>query len=125
MTGDYYYKGFSFKNFQRNKSFIITDIEVVKEDLRNHIFTRFGERVKMANFGSRIPDMPFEPLDISNLSIIYEDMETVFNYDPRVELLNLTVLPDFDENIVLVYAELYYREINLNDRFDLKIEFQN
>lgn len=125
MAEQYYYKGFSFKNFQRNKSFIVKDVEIVKEDLRNHIFTRFGERVKMANFGSRIPDMPFEPLDIENLTIIYEDMETVFNYDPRVELINLSVIPDFDENIVLVYAELYYREININDRFDLKIEFQN
>jgi phage baseplate assembly protein W len=125
MIENYYYKGFSFKNFQKNKSFIIKDIDVVKEDLRNHIFTRFGERVKMANFGTRIPDMPFEPLDIDNLTNIYEDLETVFKYDPRVELLNLTVLPDFDENIVLVYAELYFVEININDRFDLKIEFQN
>lgn len=101
------------------------DVEIVKEDLKNHIFTRFGERVKMANFGTRIPDMPFEPLDVENLSIIYDDIETVFKYDPRVEILNLSVIPDFDENIVLVYAELYYREININDRFDLKIEFQN
>jgi phage baseplate assembly protein W len=125
MTENYYYKGFSFKNFQKNKSFIIKDIDLVKEDLRNHIFTRFGERVKMANFGTRIPDMLFEPLDIENLTNIYEDLETVFKYDPRVELLNLTILPDFDENIVLVYAELYFVDLNINDRFDLKIEFQN
>lgn len=119
------YKGFSFKKFQKDKSFLINDVELVKEDLRNHIFTRYGERVKMANFGSRIPDMPFEQLELENLILIYEELETIFKYDPRVELLSLDVIPDFDNNIVLAYAELYYVELNINDRLDLKIEFGN
>lgn len=125
MADNYLYKGFSFKQFQKNKSFILKDVELVKEDLRNHIFTRFGERLKMAKFGTSIPDMPFEPLDVGSLTTIYNDLDVVFGYDPRVELVDLKVIPDFDENIVLAYAELYYVELNINDRLDLKIEFAN
>lgn len=119
------YKGFSFKKFQKDKSFLMKDVDLVKEDLRNHIFTRYGERVKMANFGTRIPDMLFEQLELENLILIYEELENVFKYDPRVELLSLDIIPDFDNNIVLAYAELNYVELNINDRLDLKIEFGN
>ncbi len=117
------YKGFSFKNYEKNKSFLITDVEVVKTDIKNHIYTRFGERVKMANFGSRIPDMPFEPLDQISLGIIFDDLEEVIRYDPRVKLLDLQIVPDFDENIVLAYAKLQYIELNFTDTLDIHIEF--
>jgi phage baseplate assembly protein W len=122
MINNYTYKGFSFKNFEKNKSFIIKDLELVKEDLINHIYTRFGERVKMANFGTRIPDLVFEPLDIESLTIINEDLDDVFNYDPRVQLINLDIIPDFDENIVLAYAELFYVELNLKDTLHINIQ---
>ena len=119
----YIYKGFSFKNYEKNKSFLLVDVEVVKADLLNHIYTRFGERIKMATFGSRIPDMPFEPLDQTSMSIIYEDLENIFKYDPRVEMLDLQIVPDFDENIVLAYAKLRYIELNLIDILDINIQF--
>lgn len=123
MINGHKYKGFSFKNYENNKSFILVDVDVVKDDLKNHIYTRFGERVKMASFGSRIPDMPFEPLDQTSLSIIYEDLSNVFKYDPRVEMLDLQIVPDFDNNIVLAYAKLQYIELNLIDTLDIHIEF--
>lgn len=118
------YKGFSPHQYEYNKSFIIKDIDVVNRDLRNHIFTRKGERVMMSNFGTRIPDILFEPLTIETLGIIYEDMEFVFKYDPRVELINLIVTPFYDEQSVVIYAHLNYLELNLNDKFEIKLEFE-
>lgn len=117
------YKGFSFKNYENNKSFLLMDVDVVKADIKNHIYTRFGERVKMPSFGSRIPDMPFEPLDQISLSTIYGDLEDIISYDPRVKLLDLQIVPDFDENIVLAYAKLQYIELNFTDTLDIHIEF--
>lgn len=118
------YKGFSSQEYERTKTFVLKDVELVKRDLMNHIFTRKGERVKMSSFGTRIPDLVFEPLDDITLSIITEDLTEVFKYDPRVELLNLRVVPFFDEYAVIAYAELRYIELNLNDRFDIRIEFK-
>ena len=65
------YKGYSSFEFQARDTFLLTDVELVKLDLLNHIFTRRGERVKMAQFGTRIPDLAFEPLDQETLDILY------------------------------------------------------
>jgi len=103
--------------------FGIKDLELVKIDLLNHIFTRRGERVMTPTFGTRIPDIAFEPLDEVTLMIIEEDMRLVFNFDPRVKLVELTVTPNYDENSVVASATLYYVELNMTDRLYLNIVF--
>lgn len=116
------YKGFSSKNYHRLKSFRLNDLELVKQDLLNHIFTRRGERVKMPLFGTRIPDMVFEPLTEELLDTIRFDIESVLKYDPRVEVMSLSVVPLFGEHSVLILAELFYIELNMADKLDVTID---
>lgn len=118
------YKGFSFFKYGYNKSIILTDIDLVKTDLINHIFTRRGERVKMPNFGTAIPDLLFQPLTNDLLDLIEEDLAAVFNYDPRVELESLQVIPIYDKQTVIASATIRYIELDTTDRLDLKLEFQ-
>lgn len=118
------YKGFSFFKYGYDKSIILTDIDLVKTDLINHIFTRRGERVKMPNFGTAIPDLIFQPLTNDLLDLIEEDLTTVFNYDPRVELISLQVIPLYNRQTVIASANLRYIELDITDRLDLKLEFQ-
>lgn len=117
------YRGFSSHEYQTKKMFGIKDLELVKIDLLNHIFTRRGERVMTPTFGTRIPDIAFEPLDEVTLMIIEEDMRSVFNFDPRVKLVELTVTPNYDENSVVASATLYYVELNMTDRLHINIVF--
>lgn len=118
------YKGFSFFRYEYDKSIVVNDIDLVKIDLYNHIFTRKGERIKMPTFGTSIPDLLFEPLDDNTLLTIHTELESVFKYDPRVEVLNIEVVPFYDLNTVYAFANLRYIELNLTDRFDLKLEFK-
>jgi phage baseplate assembly protein W len=118
------YKGFSSFEFERTKSFKLNDIELVKLDLLNHIFTRRGERVMMPTFGTMIPDMIFEPLDGSTLSTIDDELRMVFNYDPRVELMNLTIVPNYDQNSIVASATLLYVELDMIDNLELNIQFE-
>lgn len=118
------YIGFSSKSYEKNKSFILRDVELVKEDLKNHIFTRKGERVKMYTFGTRIPDIQFEPLDFRTLNIVTEDLTAVFNYDPRVDLLDLKILPLYEESAIVAIADLNFKYLNFNDQLDIRIEFE-
>ncbi len=118
------YKGYSSYEYQRNKTFSINDVELVKLDLLNHIFTRRGERVMMPNFGTRIPDLPFEPLDPITLDILEEDLRSVFNFDPRVQLLRLIITPLYDENAVTATAELLYIELDMTGNLDINIIFE-
>lgn len=121
---EYIYKGFSSKQYQHDKNFIMTDVDLVKEDLINHIFTRRGERVRMAQFGSIIPDIIFEPLNADTVIRIRDDMKLIFDYDPRVELVELLVMPVVDENAIVILADLNYVELGKEDRLTLRIEFQ-
>lgn len=118
------YKGFSFFQYEYNKSIIQTDVRLVETDLYNHIFTRRGSRVKMPSFGTSIPDMLFEPLDEELLQQIQTEIEAVFAYDPRVTQNSIAIYPFYDTHSVYVVADLYYVELDTTVRFDLNLEFQ-
>jgi phage baseplate assembly protein W len=118
------YRGYSSHEYQNNKRFNLTDVELVKLDLLNHIFTRRGERVMMPTFGTRIPDLPFEPLDQLTLDVLEEDLRAVFTFDPRVELLKLNIIPLYDQNAVIASARLQYIELNMVDNLDINLVFE-
>lgn len=118
------YKGYSSHEYHSRKTFGIHDLELVKLDLLNHIFTRRGERVMMPGFGTRIPDLAFEPMDSITLGILEEDLRTVFKFDPRVRLMDLVITPSPDTNTVVAAARLLYIELNMVDTLDLNIVFE-
>lgn len=120
---EYIYKGFSTKKYLQDKDFVLTDLELVKEDLVNHIFTRRGERVKMPNFGTGIPDLVFEPLVEGTVERVRTELEGVFNYDPRVQLVDMAVIPIVEDGAIIALVDLTYIELNTNDRLSLRIEF--
>tara|TARA_B100001057_G_C22072636_1_gene652604 strand:+ start:52 stop:486 length:435 start_codon:yes stop_codon:yes gene_type:complete len=84
------YKGFS--TLTSDKSNQLYDIDLIKQDLVNHFYTRKGERVMNPNFGSIIWDMLYEPLDEHNKELIVEDCQVVINSDPRVQLIDTNVI---------------------------------
>ncbi len=118
------YRGYSSYEYQSKKTFSVTDVELVKLDLLNHIFTRKGDRVMMPNFGTRIPDLAFEPMDNITLGILEEDLRAVFEFDPRVELLALNIIPVYDSNTVIASAKLLYVELNMQGNLDINITFE-
>ena len=85
------YRGYSSFEFERIGSFRIQDVELIKLDLLNHIFTRRGERVFMPRFGTIIPDLVFEPIDDETVETVESELRLVIDFDPRVELLDLSV----------------------------------
>lgn len=117
------YRGYSSFEFQRAKTFKIRDVELVKLDLLNHIFTKQGERVMMPTFGTQIPEMTFEPLDTETVNIVVEEVRRVLDFDPRVEILELDVRPEYDQNALYVGARVLYVELNIVDNFELNITF--
>lgn len=118
------YRGFSSHQYSSTKSFGIKDVELVKLDLLSHIFTRRGERYMMPTFGTRIPDMAFEPLDEMTIMVIEEDLATVVAFDPRVKLLDMNVDPNYDTNTVTVSLRLLYVELNIVDSMNINIIFE-
>jgi len=118
------YRGFSSFEYEQKKTFKINDLQLVKLDLLNHIFTRKGDRVMMPTFGTRIPDLTFEPLDDVTLDILRNDLLEVFRFDPRVSVLDLVITPNLDESSVSAAARLLYVELDLIDDLNLNIVFE-
>ena len=118
------YKGFSTFEFEATKSFKLNDIELVKLDLLNHIFTRKGSRVMMPTFGTSVPDLLFEPLDEFTTETLEEELRKVIDYDPRVRLLSFDMNVNPDQYAVDVHIRLFYIELEMADNFELNLSFE-
>lgn len=118
------YRGFSSHEFQERKTFKLTDFELVKMDLLNHIFTKRGERTMMPNFGTIIPEVLFEPLTPDLVDLVVGEVVRVVNFDPRVELLDIQTDPQYDSGTLLVAARLQLLELNTVNDIELNITFE-
>lgn len=108
------YKGFSTHTYNvPGGSFSLTNIDLVNLDILSHIYTEKEERVMMCDFGTNIPLLAGEPLTELLMEDIHDELERVFDYDPRVEKLQLTITPYYDANSVVVTAVLRYIELNV------------
>ena len=118
------YRGFSTFDWKTRRTFELNNIELVKRDILTHIFTEKGERVMMPNFGTRIPTLEFEPNDEHSRRIVEEYLREVFNYDPRVKLINLSVVTIPDNNAMVALADLLYIEFNVRDVLRIEVPTQ-
>ena len=67
--------------------------------VRNIVLTTPGEKFFDPDFGSNVSEILFENVDdITAVSIEDEIKSSLKNYEPRVELINVTVDPNFDAN---------------------------
>jgi phage baseplate assembly protein W len=67
--------------------------------IRNLVLTSPGERLFNANLGSKISKSLFENIDPISANSIKSEIEfTIRRYEPRVELIEVNVDPDYDDN---------------------------
>ena len=67
--------------------------------VRNIVLTTPGEKLFDPDFGSSVSEILFENVDdITAVSIRDEIRSSLSNYEPRVELIDVEVDPNFDEN---------------------------
>lgn len=106
-----------------NNTLVLTDIKLVERNLLNHMFTKIGSRIMMPKFGSRIPDMIFEPLTEETVNICRNEIEKIVKYDPRVSLNKLNVTPLYDLNTITISLSLNYIELNITKNMNFNIDF--
>lgn len=121
MDHKIFYRGYSTATYTKTGQTTLTNIDIVKMDLLTHIFTRRGSRVMMPNHGTIIPELTFEMIDEQLIETIYSEIKTVIDYDPRVQLLSLTVNPYPDINTVIAAAVLRYIEFDVVDVLNIEL----
>ena len=77
----------------------IKNENAIARSVKNIVFTLPGEKYFNPNFGSRISKVLFENIDDITASVIVDEIkESIRNYEPRVELLDVEAIPNFDNN---------------------------
>ena len=79
----------------------------IARSVRNIVFTLPGEKFFDEEFGSSISASLFENIDdIAASEIVDEITQSIINFEPRVNLLNVEAFPNFDNNqfdVAIVY----------------------
>ena len=90
----------SFKTNPLNDDLIgLKNTNAIARSLKNIVFTQPGEKFFNPDFGSRISESLFENVDdVSALAIEDEIRSSIINFEPRVNLLNVSVNPNVDDN---------------------------
>ena len=90
----------SFKTNPLNDDLIgLKNTSAIARSLKNIVFTQPGEKFFNPDFGSRITESLFENVDdVSALAIEDEIRSSIINFEPRVNLLDVSVNPNPDDN---------------------------
>lgn len=71
----------------------------IKQSVTNLLLTIKGERLFNDDIGSRLNELLFEPLDYATVSSVQKEIiRTIENYEPRVNINEITTDIDFDND---------------------------
>jgi phage baseplate assembly protein W len=100
---------------------VVKDEVAIKQAIINLLLTNRGERFFDSRIGSSLSSLLFETLDFATAALINSEVEnTIKFYEPRVNILSISTVPNFDDNgfdIELVF------EITGREDFPTSINF--
>ena len=109
------YSGFSTKiNVKRYK---LNDFELVKQDLKNYLSIRRGEKLMQPKFGTIIWEMLFEPLNQDTEQLIVQDINKIAAYDPRLTIAQVAIAQQ--DTGLLIDLTLIYNPTNQQEVLSL------
>lgn len=112
------YKGFSTVD-RDFKSTRLVDRELIRRDLLNHFSIRKGEKLHNPEFGSAMYSYVMEPLTEDLKDLIMEDVNAVFDNDPRVQVESM-IIDDFENGL---YVNVDVRYVQTNEVDTLRVTF--
>ena len=120
--GEKTYNGFSTVD-PDSTGFKLYDIQLVKQDIINHFHIRQGELLSNPSFGTIIWDILYEPLTETLKEIIANNVTSIVNYDPRVNVTEITV--DQYESGLQIDTTLVFLPYNIAESMRLTFDQNN
>ena len=85
----------------------LKNANAIARSVRNIVMTLPGEKFFNPTFGSRISESLFENIDDITATVIIDEIrESIDNYEPRVDLLDVQAFPNYDNNsfdVTIIY----------------------
>ena len=86
----------------------IKNENAIARSIRNLILTQQGERPFNPALGSRVNGLLFENIDKITATVVRDEIvNTIENFEPRVELIEVLVAPNYDEGGMDVTIQYY------------------
>ena len=104
MASKILFKGYSTVNNRKRK---LHDIDLAKQDLMNHFYTKKGERIMNPEFGSVIWSLMFEPWNDTTEDAVKEDCINVVAQDPRWAMSGIETYSN--QNALSIQLRLIYQ----------------
>lgn len=99
------------------------DEEAIKRSVRNLILTRNYEKPFHSEIGSQIKSLMFEPYTPFINNILKQTIvDTITNFEPRVNLIDVFVDGDGDNNAIFVRIEFKIRNTERPITLDIILE---
>ena len=117
------YYGFSTVSSNSQKKFVLTDSDLIKQDLMNAFMTTQGSRLMQPSFGCIAWNQLFENVNSNNVQLIVSNITEIVNSDPRVSLVSIDVTPT--NNNIVVTLILKYTQTNQIDQMVINFNNQN
>ena len=108
----------SFENNPLNNDLIgLRNENAIARSVRNLVQTIQGERPFQPVLGSNVQNLLFDNMDkLTASSIKQEIINTIENYEPRVEMGEVTVEPNYDNNEFHVSVQYYIVGIDVPEQ---------
>jgi len=108
-----------------NKEPKLTDDYSIKQSIKNILFTDKGERQFEPEFGSHINQLLFEKMNpITELTLKNEIIFALQNYEPRISVVNIDVVPNYDNQVYNVKISYLINKLNISSNINLSLNIQ-
>jgi phage baseplate assembly protein W len=97
-----------------------TDLEAIKNSIRNIFTTKKGQKLLNPDFGCSLEQYLFSPITQAYARAIgNEIMNGIAKYEPRISITDIIVTPYIDQN--QYYIAVYYKILEINKQSILNI----
>ena len=100
------------------------DYDAIKSGIRNIFDYYLGQRILYPNFGNRLYKLLYTPINNITAENIRETVKAmILDWEPRIEIQDIKVIPDEDNNqydVNLIYRVKVLEEANRVENFKIK-----
>lgn len=102
---------------------VSNDVQAIRNSLYNIFSTKKGQKILSPEFGTSLEQFLFESVTPIMGQIIGENiLSSLSRYEPRIEILNVRVIPIPDENAYRIKLTFRFIDINKSSSIDILME---
>lgn len=93
----------------------------IKGCIRNIFNWRRGQRILNPNFGNILYEYVYEPINEITMKNLRQDLIAMLGYEPRITVLSLDVIPEYDQNTITIKVKYLIPNLNTIESYSTTV----